>query len=81
MRENTDQNNPEHGHFLRSELYYHQSEFFKETSVNLMLFFEDLKYKGSSMAIQSSCERQYRMGQSDITTPVLALSQVFPGTV
>ena len=46
-----------------------------------MLFFEDLKYKGSSMAIQSSCERQYRMGQSDITTPVLALSQVFPGTV
>ena len=33
--------------------------------VNLMLFFEGMEYKGSSMAIQSSRGCQYWVGQSE----------------
>ena len=44
--------------------------------VNMMFFLEGPKYKGSSMAIRSSCGCQYWLGQSGTTTTGYCSSSV-----
>lgn len=50
---------------------------FLANCVNFMLFCEGLNYKGSSMAIRTSCMCQYSVDQSSTTTAALVLSQVY----
>lgn len=55
--------------------------FFGKLCMNFMLFCEGLNYKGSSMAIRTSCMCQYSVDQSGTTTAALVLFQVIFSSV